>query len=140
MITIFWSLLPIPLGIFCIFYGLLSERPAKEKNRRAVFKSKQDDKDLTGQPDPVFDDPEISYLSEKDILYYQILLVGLGFASIALGLDHFVPGLWLAAKFIIVATIISSLVLRHYWDKREEEALVKAMDQKSHEGCNEQKD
>lgn len=82
-------------------------------------------------PDPKFIDPDPSHLSAEDVLYYQILMVGLGIGAILMGFDTFYPGMTTLAKLVFVFTIALAIMIKWLVSRREERALIAKMEAKT---------
>lgn len=123
MIETLWSLASIPLGIFCIFYGLLMDKGSTgSATLPTLDETQQDaDKDETAFEEPRFTDPPVNRLMDEDVLYYKILMVGLGIGAILYGLDRFFPGTALLAKLGFLLTILLAIMIKIVRNKKAKE-------------------
>lgn len=132
MFDTFYALLPIPLGVFCIIYGFLSGADkGRQETGTLPISIHNDEKSLNEDQfslpqDPQFRDPDINKLEDQDILYYQILMIGLGFGAITLGLDTYFPGLASLSKIILITTLALALMIRFLTNKEEERPALES--------------
>ena len=118
-----WSLLPIPVGMACLFFAWTipfqeHEKPLDDEDNlntdqalERYFAAETQNPDATPMPD-----------TRKK--YFLILFTGLGIGSILLGMETFYPVFNLIAKATFLLTILISVGV-HLWDKQKEKSYKK---------------
>lgn len=122
LLHLIWSLLPIPIGMFCIFMAW-----------RVPFKENQDepttDEDLIKPTDAqlgrFFDDDFVEPMEQQRSFYFVILFTGLGIGAILTGLGTFHESMALAGRIVFFLTIASSLIAPLFVYKKAQDAFEK---------------
>lgn len=100
----FWSLLPIPIGVFCIF---LAWHVFSINQNGKTGESKARDQELSEH----FGKNDADALPAQRSIYFSILFLGLGIGSILIGLELFNPGFVIIGKIVFFVTITSSFLV-----------------------------
>ena len=119
-----WSLLPIPIGVFCLFmaaYVYSENDPSEDQDTKSL-------EHLTKhEPDHELSEhfgKEGEALPKQRSLYFSMLFSGLGFGSILVGMEMFGIYYALAGKFVFFATILTSILIPVLIYKKEKKSEV----------------
>lgn len=122
-----WSLLPIPIGMFCIFMAW--RVPFKDN----IDEDQKIDEDQIRPSDVqlerFFDDDFTKPMEQQRSFYFVILFTGLGIGAILTGLGTFHESMALAGRIVFFITIASSLIAPLFAYKKAQDTFQKNEEQ-----------
>lgn len=118
-----WSLLAIPIGMFCLF--LAWRIPFQDIQKNNDNNEEEDRINLTDeQLMQHFSGDQKKPIEQKRSIQFIVLFSGLGIGAILVGLEIAHPYFVYAGKFVFLLTIIFSFIIPLYLEKKNGNNLL----------------
>lgn len=118
-----WSLLSIPVGMFCLFLAWripFQDKKTDDEDTETEGRLSLTDEQLMRH----FSDEPDEPLEQKRNIHFAVLFSGLGIGAILVGLEIVHPYFVYAGKFIFLLTIVLSFIVPLHLAKDDEDNLI----------------